>query len=432
MVKIARLEVENMKRVQAIGLEPSASGLTVIGGRNGQGKTSVLDAVAWALGGNKHKPSEAKRQDSMADPRIQIELDNGLVAIREGKNASLKVIDQHGNKAGQQLLDELIDQLALDLPKFLHASAKEKAETLLRVIGVGDQLAALDGDAERIYNERHIIGQVCGRKKKHAEDLPYEHGVPESEVPAGELIRQQQSILARNGENQRLRSHRDEFGLRVRSLAVEVEAAKKKLRDAEQRLAATQNLLATASRSAEALTDESTAELEESLRKVDDTNRRVRVNAEKRQAEQEATDLGQQVEDLTEKLEAIRKQRASLLNGASLPLPGLSVDQGELTYIGQRWDCMSGADQLRVSVAIVRQLRPDCQFVLLDKLEQMDLETLRDFGAWLESEGLQVIATRVSTGAECSIVIEDGLVANATPPAPSPSLPNNQINQEGF
>ena len=71
---------------------------------------------------------------------------------------------------------------------------------------------------------------------------------------------------------------------------------------------------------------------------------------------------------------------------------------------------MSGSDQLRVATAIVRKLKPNCGFVLLDKLEQMDLRTLQEFGAWLEGEGLQAIATRVSTGGECQIIIEDGRV----------------------
>ena len=56
----------------------------------------------------------------------------------------------------------------------------------------------------------------------------------------------------------------------------------------------------------------------------------------------------------------------------------------------------------------MRKLKPECGFVLIDKLEQMDQLTLQEFGAWLEQEGLQAIATRVSTGDECSILIEDG------------------------
>ena len=97
------------------------------------------------------------------------------------------------------------------------------------------------------------------------------------------------------------------------------------------------------------------------------------------------------------------------------------MEEGELIYNGQKWDNMSGSEQLRVSTAIVRRLNPDCGFVLLDKLEQMDLETLQEFGQWLEQEGLQAIATRVSTGDECSIIIEDGYVAGQDmPAAPEP------------
>lgn len=431
MVKINRLEIENVKRVQAVQIEPSLSGLTVIGGKNGQGKTSVLDAILWAIGGNKFRPSRPKREDSSADPRIRIEMDNGLVVTREGKNASLKVIDAYGRKAGQTLLDELIGQLALNLPAFMHGSAKDKAETLLQVIGVGDQLAILDREADRLYNERHLLGQTLTRKKKHAEDLPFEQGVPEQEVSASELIQQQQAILARNGENHRIRARREELAVTVRRIDAELQSLRDRLHEAEKRLSAAQDEFAIASKSAAELADESTAELEASLRQIDDTNRRVRINTEKRRAEAEASDLEAQVEELTTQLETVRDNRKRLLDSANLPLPDLSVENGELTYRGQQWDCMSGSDQLRVAVAIVRKLRPECHFVLLDKTEQMDLDTLREFGAWLESEGLQVIATRVGTGGECSIIIEDGLVAGAAPvvatvPAPSP------FDQEGF
>lgn len=76
---------------------------------------------------------------------------------------------------------------------------------------------------------------------------------------------------------------------------------------------------------------------------------------------------------------------------------------------------MSASEQLKVAAAIVRKLNPQCGFVLMDKLEQMDEETLQEFGAWLEKEGLQAIATRVSTGDECQIIIEDGCIKNELP-----------------
>ena len=107
----------------------------------------------------------------------------------------------------------------------------------------------------------------------------------------------------------------------------------------------------------------------------------------------------------------MRGEKRALLDGAELPLPGLGVENGALTYNGHAWDCMSSSDQLRVATAIVRRLNPECGFVLMDKLEQLDAQTMREFGEWLEAEGLQVIATRVtSSGEDCTILIEDGAV----------------------
>ena len=67
-IKINTLQIENIKRVKAVALSPAESGLTVIGGKNGQGKTSVLDAIAWALGGDRYRPSNPKRDGSTLPP----------------------------------------------------------------------------------------------------------------------------------------------------------------------------------------------------------------------------------------------------------------------------------------------------------------------------------------------------------------------------
>ena len=156
------------------------------------------------------------------------------------------------------------------------------------------------------------------------------------------------------------------------------------------------------------LLDESTEEIEQNIAEIDEINRKVRANLDKDKAEEDAKDYREQYKELDNVIDDIRKQKINLLTNADLPLPGLSVDDGELLYLGQRWDNMSGSQQLQVATAIVRKLKPECGFVLIDKLEQMDQLTLHEFGAWLEQEGLQAIATRVSTGDECSILIEDG------------------------
>lgn len=113
MIKINKFEIENVKRVKAVRIKPTENGLTVIGGANGQGKTSVLDAIAWALGGEKFKPSQAAREGSALPPHLKITMSNGLVVERAGKNSALKVTDPSGEKAGQMLLDTFIEKLAL-------------------------------------------------------------------------------------------------------------------------------------------------------------------------------------------------------------------------------------------------------------------------------------------------------------------------------
>lgn len=408
-MKINKLEIENVKRVKAVKLEPSQNGLTIIGGDNNQGKTSVLDAIAWALGGDKYRPSRPQRDGSVIPPALHIVMNNGLVVERKGKNSALKVTDPQGEKGGQQLLNEFVEQLALDLPKFMEASGKEKAQTLLKIIGVGDQLILLDKQEKEQFNERQAIGRIADQKEKYAKEQVFYPDVPSEPVSAAELIRQQQEILVQNGENQRKRQ-------RLHQLEQEYQTVTDQLRVLLQKQSALEEELKIARSSAEELQDQSTAELERNIADIDDINRKVRANLDKDKAEEDAREYRRQYDELTKQVEATRKAKKDLLVNAQLPLPELTVEDGELVYKGQQWDNMSGSDRLKVATAIVRKLNPECGFVLLDKLEQMDRKTLDEFGQWLEAEGLQAIATRVSTGDECSIIIEDGYVAGQEHP----------------
>lgn len=413
-VKINKLEIENVKRVKAVTIEPTSNGLTILGGNNNQGKTSVLDAIAWALGGNKYKPSKPARDGSMNPPTLRLELSNGLIVERKGKNSDLKVTDPSGQKAGQQLLDSFVEELALNLPKFIESSAKDKANTLLQIIGVGEKLWELDRKEERLYNERRTIGQIADQKKKYAAEQPHFPEAPNELVSIADLIHEQQEILARNGENAKKRQNRENI---VNSLHLS-EARLKQLKEQLAQEEATHESLMSdyiaANKSIEDLVDESTDEIENSIANIEEINRKVRANLDKEKAEEDAKQYGSQYDQLTKEIQDVRDERTSLLDSADLPLPGLSVEDGELIFEGQKWDNMSGSQQLRVATAIVRKLKPECGFVLLDKLEQMDIPTLTEFGKWLESEGLQAIATRVSSGEECQIIIEDGYVVSDT------------------
>lgn len=431
-MKINKLEIENVKRVKAVKAEFTPNGLTVIGGNNNQGKTSILDAIAWALGGNKYKPSQAQRQGSVTPPHLHVVMNNGLIVERSGKNSTLKVIDPNGKKGGQQLLNDFVEELAINLPKFMESTSKEKANTLLQIIGVGPKLQELEMKEGELYNERRTIGQIADQKKKFAEEQTYYPDAPHELVPVNELIKQQQDILARNGENQRKRDNLKSLEEQHTFQARKVSQLMKELEKEQAKLAELTEDINLAKKSVLELKDESTEELERNLAEIDEINRKVRANLDKDKAEEDANQYRDKYQELTRNIEAVRKEKSDLLNSADLPLPELSVDNGELIYKGQKWDNMSGSDQLKVSTAIVRKLKPNCGFILLDKLEQMDMQTLEEFNHWLEQEQLQGIATRVSTGDECSIIIEDGYATKNNTVVKEPEIKNTWTGKGAF
>lgn len=432
-VRITSLEVENVKRVRAVTLEPSDTGLTVIGGRNGQGKTSVLDAVMWTLGGDRFRPT-APLRDGADKIATKIELTNGLVAERRGEGGGvLKVTDTTGKRGGQALLNEFVSVFALDLPKFINASATEKAQMLLaQYPGLGAELQRLNVEHKRIYDERLTLGRIAEQKAKYAAELAYHADAPDELLTGAQMTAKMQDALAVNAKNAELRRRVGQARTdadraqqdvskqqsRVAELESRLAEERQRLGEAQTRALALEQDAKTAALAVTALVDADTTALQSELERIDTINAAVRANMDKRRAEDEAEELGKQYHEQTAALETVRAARLRLLASIELPLPDLSIDEeGELVYRARRWDCMSGAEQLRVAVAICGKIKPECGFVLLDGLERMDVMQLREFGEWLRERDMQAIGTRVSVGGECSIVIEDGAALDAQPVA---------------
>ena len=427
-VKINALELENVERVRAVQLAPTADGTTIIGGRNGQGKTSVLNAIAWALGGKKYQPDNPNFEGGETPAKLHIELSNGLVVERRGKNGTLYVTDPNGMKGSQSLLNSFITEFALDLPKFLDGTDKDRVTALLQTLGIDEQLASIDGKIRDASQERQMVGRDAKTKRAYADSLPWYEDAPKEPVSVADLMRRQREIIDRNNENQRKRedvARLDWECQRASQVVLDIDSSIDELQERIRQLADERKIaigkaqtlsdeLTIAKKTAEQLVDESTAEIEQSIANIEVINSKVRDNERKAEAAADATIAENKYMHLNAAIFDLRKQRDSLLDGAHLPLPGLSVDgDNNLTYNGFTWSSMSGSEQLRVATAIVRATKPECGFVLVDKLEQMDVQTLADFGAWAQSEGLQVIGTRVSTGDECTIIIEDGMVEDA-------------------
>jgi hypothetical protein len=398
-VKIVAFELENVKRVSMVRLAPNDKGLTVIGGKNAQGKTSILDGILFALGGERHRPSTLQHDGTMADARMSLKLSNGLLVERKGKKATLTVTDPTGKRAGQTLLNSFIEELAINLPKFMAKSETEKAEQLLLTLGIGPQLEAIQKREQEAYDKRHQFGIVADQKKKYAAEMPEYHDVPDKEASAADLINKSSEILR---ENQRVRERQS------------------KLSEIDNRLVHLRKELATLEADKAAIEAgpvgeiQETAQIEEQIKNIDNTNAKIRANKSKEIAQEEAEEYSRQYDKMSEEVEKIRTERRALLDNANLPLPELSIGKNSngrpiLLYNNKAWDCMSSMEQIRVATAIIKGLKPECGFLLLDKLEMFDAEQLTELNNWLEAENLQAIGTRVTSRTDdCTIVIEDG------------------------
>jgi predicted ATP-dependent endonuclease of OLD family len=409
-MKITALAIENCKKVKTVTFSPKPSGTTVIGGNNAAGKTSILDAIVYALGGEKMRPSNLKRDDSIGNPIIHIETDDGLIIERRGKNSELHVTDSTGRKAGQTLLDSLVSKFALDLPKFMNASVKEKTQMLLDLIPEKEALMKLDNDYKAKENTRLMVGREADKKEKAAEDLPFYEDAPEEQLSISELLTKQQEVLARNGARAKARAELENNKNLLEHLKAEANRLSRELENVNGRITETEFAIASAKKID---ADEDTTDLEKNIADFESVNERVKANAARAERIAEAADLRAQYNTLSMELAEIKKTRIALLQNANLPYSGLSIhpESGELTLNGKSWDCMSGSQQLVVAASITSRMNPNCRFVLLDKTEQLDAESMTEFDKWCEEQDIQCICTRVSTGGECSLIIVDGEIA---------------------
>jgi len=446
-VKIAWLHLQNSTGLVDIELDPDAVGATVVGGKSGQGKTAILNNIAWTLGGDRYKPDKPQR-DGAGYPDLDIKLTNGLRVTRKGKRSTLKVIDEDKKLGNQSSLNMFVGSFALDTSKFLRLNGKDKAAALLDIVPeVRDELKRLTTLHDDLYAEREAHGRVTTQKEKYAAELPLHKDTPVEETSASALIEEIRKVDAANAGYAKRRgqlAHDNDIivdrNARLVELDDECRDDEKKQREliaaVEQQLADARIKLAdlekdheqrtTDAKSAirilcgeydtdkaivEQLTDKPTDALQQQLKECEDTNARVRANAEKKAATAEGGRLRAQYATLTDKVEETRAAQVALLDNADLPLkPHLTVVHGELMYDGLPWDNLATSEQMKVAAAISSRENPNCGFLLADGLETMDVDTLTEFCGWAEGEDLQVIGTRVSVGDECTLIIQAGKV----------------------
>lgn len=400
---IVRLQAENTKRLKAVEIEPDGN-IVVIGGNNGQGKSSLLDTIEWALGGKRCIPDKPIRE-GCEDAYVILETADLIVTRTFTKKGSyLKVKNRDGAtfSNAQEVLDRLVGNLSFDPLAFTKLDAKKQAEALRDLVGI--DTSELDILRRQAFETRTQVNRDVKRLESARDRSTHYEGVGEEEQSAKEILA---SIESANEGNQRIRNLDGEITLRTKNIdLIDEEIGRLTKRREEEEQARTK-----AKEARVGLSFVNTEQLKASLDEIEEHNRKVRENIDHAKITKQLDEATQQADELTEQIEGIDAEKAQLIREANFPIEGLGFnDDNIVTFNGIPFSQSSSAEQIRVSVAIGLAMNPELRVLLIrdgSLLDTKSLELIRDMA---EENEAMIFIERVGEGEECSVIIEDGMV----------------------
>lgn len=465
-MKIVQLNVENVKRLTAVSITPDGSVVT-IGGLNGAGKSSVLDAIAMALGGQKLVPeepihagqSEAKIEVDLgkfvvtrkfardvtheADCNSKIEATSDDPALRECSckptfgtpRSSLVIKTKDGAQyaSPQKMLDELVGQLTFDPLAFVDMDSQRQLETLRKLVGL--DFSGINAERKEFYDERTRVNREIGLRDAKLKDTKPHEGVPaepvdlkviSDEMHQAEVARQAHRDLVKAYDSANADQGRAK--LRVVESETKMVSIRKRIQELENELAGEVERYDAAVKHFEALNVEvedrarQANEAEKALPNLDDirqrlgevqaTNEKVQANKRRAALVEEHIQLVQQAENLTKRIEVIDARKAEMIATAQWPVPGLGLSDSGVTFDGLPFKQASTAAQIRTSVAVGLALNPNFKVLLVKRGNDLDSNSLKAIAEQAAAADAQLWIERVAESKDgVSVLIEDGHVA---------------------
>jgi DNA repair ATPase RecN len=421
-MKIIRLQSENVKRLRAVDITPT-SPVVVIGGQNGQGKSSVLDSIAMALGGSGEVPDMPVRQGEKG-AKIILELD-GLVIKRTFTAAggtALVVENKEGARypKPQDMLDRLTGKLTFDPLEFIRLKPAWQAEALKKLVGL--DLTHLEAERKRLYDERTYVNREAASARARADFMPQHAEAPAELVSVTDIVAERDAAKEHNARKFTLekavreaddvmddalkgrQSLADEILTlegRLVSLREQVKEYDAAVSSIKTRLSAAQEAL-----SAFSLIDLSPINLK--LANAETVNQQVRQNQARAAAMAEAQKVDDEADAITAQIAKIDAEKSLKLSATTFPVEGLSFGETGVTFNSVPFSQASGAEKLRVSLAMAAATNPKLPVMLVRDGSLLDDDGMAIIAAFAEERGLQVWIERVSDKDPGAIIIEDG------------------------
>lgn len=453
-MKIVKLVSENVKRLTAVAIEPGEGALVTIGGKNGAGKSSVLDSIAYALGGKELIPAvpiragerEARVMVDLGDVVVtrtfrrdivacatcghnaenhskaggygcQVQVDPEgelcpcalLVPVWGETRSSLTVKNKEGAvyPSPQAMLDKLLGRLTFDPLAFARQAQEEPrraAETLRKLTNL--DFAPLEARRKALFDERTLANRTAKAIEGQLAGMARHEGVPaevigndavQAELEAAEHLRRQaqtKNAAAREADRSFIELSTIQSGEEK-----ELEALKAQVARLEQRIASRHDELKSAiERRALALTEAElamrlvpdVAAINARLAEIAVTNQRVRENAQYAERLEQLARAEAEAERLTDEIAALDAQKAAALAAAPFPISGLGLGDEGVLFGGVPLEQASSSEQLRVSVAIGLALNPSLKVLLVRNGNLLDEDGIAALAEMAAAAGAQV------------------------------------------
>ncbi|TXN38744.1 AAA family ATPase [Methylobacterium sp. WL30] len=418
-MKIVQLQAENVKRLRAVSIEPDGN-IVEITGRNGQGKSSVLDAIWWALSGTTHIQAVPIRK---GENEARIRLDLGEIKVvrtfkkREDETfaTTLVVESEEGARypSPQKMLDALLGALSFDPLAFTRMDGKAQMEALKRFVP-GVDFAAIEKANKEDFDRRTAWNRDARTLRSQAAGIEIPADAPAERVDDAALVAEMERAGEQNALIERRRANREAAAAEVKRLDIEAEriraeiaALNDRLRDAEGSADQKRGQLANAETLPKQI---DTAALRERIADAGRVNalvarREERARIEARAAEAEATSAA-----LTKAMDERTAAKREAIAKADLPVPGIEFGDDEILLDGVPFDQASSAEQLRTSVAIAMAANPKLRVIRVQDGSLLDEEAMRILAEMAQASDYQVWIEVVQSGRSAAIVIEDGAV----------------------
>lgn len=433
-MKITSLQVENVKRLKAVEIKPDGS-LVIVGGKNGAGKSSVLDSIAYAIGGKDLCPTMPIRKGE-ENAVVRVTLDD-LVIERTWtpKGSYLKVTNAAGFKtpSPQALLDALVGRLTFDPLAFARlsdtAEGRRKQAAILREV-YGLDFSEEEQKSKMAFDERTGLNRDLKAEQARLAGTPKVEA-PDEEISISDAIGELEAARKRNADgnaigteiqtatstrtatNETLAVERK----RVTGLECQLKAAKDAVAKTEKKITDQDAAIETLARRQAEFQFTDAAPLEKKVADAETTNSNVRQNRERSKLSARVKNLEEKVAAQTAIIEDCESTKQMKLSEAQFPIEGLSVDSDGVTLSGVPLDQASQAEQLRLSVAIGLAQNPKLKVLLIRDGSLLDENGLKLIGEAAEKSEAQVWIERVTNGGveegAVSVVIEDGMVKGA-------------------